>query len=93
MGRHRYAGRTLETFESLPADSALAATFTCLFGPDWFLTGRAFVFHPVEKSADTWSPSKLGAKRCWQRSEVILIELPNFTRPLERVNVKRATYE
>ena len=44
MGRHRYAGRTRKHLNPFRADSALAATLPRIFGPDWFLTGRAFVF-------------------------------------------------
>jgi len=49
MGMHRSLAAHYKGFESLPADSALAATVTRIFfGPDWFLTGRAFVSYLAE---------------------------------------------
>ena len=71
MGRHRYAGRrSRKHLNPFRADSALAATFTRIFGPDWFLTGRALIFCPVENPVTLGVRVRQG-KRCWQTSEVM----------------------
>jgi hypothetical protein len=70
MGRHRYAGRTVEKI-SIPSGRLCSGCnlYMCFFGPDWFLTGRAFVFHPME------NPVTLEAR-------VRSIAFSNFPRPL-----------
>ena len=49
MGSHRYAGRILEThLNSFRPTLLWLHILHVFFGPDWFLTGRALVFCPVE---------------------------------------------
>jgi hypothetical protein len=53
MGKHRYAGAHEKTFESLPADSALAATVTRIFLARLVSYRSGLCFSPRGESGDT----------------------------------------
>jgi hypothetical protein len=84
MGRRRYGGRRLEKHESLPADSALAATLTSIFWARLVSHRSGLCFSFYGESGDTRSPSKL--LDC-----VSKFPSPSV-RERERVRVKRANH-
>jgi len=58
MGRHRHAGRTLQNIALASRRLCSGCTFY-VFGPDWFLPGRAFVLGGSAEQIGSTIPAKV----------------------------------